>query len=229
MRTLLILLAITAPLSAQMFYPAAPVGQCGPGGCPPRDDYPDYPDDNGPSVIYRPRPAPEPPSINATPPVPPQPSVDPKAIEAIDKQQKDSLTILNEIKVAIQNNPGCKCEPCDLSPLQARFDELIAKLDALSVAIGGIHVEQPPSPQPAGTNHIVIVADRNDPYWPRLSEEIEKTKDVYNGIQVAPPPRFEFGAKPQAVIYENSVPVRIVKGEQGVLDLLSKLRRNMPL
>ena len=82
-----------------------------------------------------------------------------------------------------------------------------------------------PTIDTAGESHIVVVVDRNASWWPRLSEDIEKTRDSYNGIQISGLPKFPIGEIPQAVVYENSVPVRVVKGEREVLDLLSRVRR----
>lgn len=85
------------------------------------------------------------------------------------------------------------------------------------------------APQQSTSEHIVVVVDRNAPWWERLSEDINKTKQTYSGIRVTGLPPFPIGEIPQAVVYENSVPVRIVKGEREVLDLLSRIRRGMSI
>ncbi len=89
----------------------------------------------------------------------------------------------------------------------------------------GTTPEIPQTPQPTTESHITIVADRNAPWWERLSGEIAKTQETYNGIRISGLPPFPIGEIPQAVVYENGVPVRIVKGESKVLDLLSRVRR----
>lgn len=83
-----------------------------------------------------------------------------------------------------------------------------------------------PATQPTERQHVVIVADQNAPYWQRLSEKINTAKQTYHGIQTTSLPKFPIGAHPQAVVYKNSVPVRIVKGQYAVEDLLSRLARN---
>jgi hypothetical protein len=89
--------------------------------------------------------------------------------------------------------------------------------------------EAPQIEQPTTESHIVIVADRNTPWWERLSGEIATTKQTYSGIQVTGLPPFPIGEIPQAVVYESGVPVRVVKGERNVLDLLSRVKRGMPI
>jgi hypothetical protein len=84
----------------------------------------------------------------------------------------------------------------------------------------------PELPPPPNTNsHIVVVVDRNAPWWERLSGEIIKTQETYSGIRITGLPPFPIGEIPQAVIYENGVPVRLVKGERNVIDLLSRVRQ----
>jgi hypothetical protein len=87
----------------------------------------------------------------------------------------------------------------------------------------------PETPIQTGEQHIVIVADRNSSWWPRLAEDIEKTKDTYVGIRVAPVPDDYAGEIPTAVVYEDNVPVRVVPGVRNVIDLLSRVRRGMSI
>lgn len=86
-----------------------------------------------------------------------------------------------------------------------------------------------PPIQQGGESHIAVVVDRNATWWPRLAVEIEKTRNTYSGIQVSGLPNFPIGEIPQAVVYENSVPVRVVKGERAVLDLLSRVRQGVAI
>lgn len=114
---------------------------------------------------------------------------------------------------------------CQCGDKWKALDDRLGKIEA---TLGSLSNQKPVEPpKPTAEKHIVVVADHNDPYWQRLSEEVTKTSEAFHGVQVAPTPRFDFGEKPQAVVYENSVPVRVVKGEQGVLDLLSRARRGM--
>lgn len=163
-------------------------------------------------------PLPTPPPASA-PPTPPQPTLDVQAWEAWQREQSDNareqLTILQTLVVAVENQ-RCECQPCDLS-------EVNAKLDALAGQVGGI-TPIPPA-QPQSEQHVVIVADQNAPYWQRLAEQVERTKQTYHGVQVAGLPKFPVGLHPQAVVYRNSVPVRIVKGQYEVEALLSRLAR----
>jgi hypothetical protein len=127
---------------------------------------------------------------------------------------------LHDILVAIQNQKGCTC---DNSKLETKIDTLIT-------AVGNIKIPEPlvtPSApaQPAAEQHIVIVADHNAPYWQKIADDIAKAKQTYNGITDETPPGFEIGVMPQAVVYRNSVPVRIVKGQYDVEDLIARASR----
>ncbi len=202
-------------------------GQCQDGWCPQPQYYtpPQRPPQRQPQVApeYEPRP-----NVTENPPPAKPPSelkpceCGPKwtAFEAWQKQQtavhQQQLQAIESVAVAVKAQK-CDCQPCDLTPLQT-------KLDALIAAVGGIKIPPPTAP-PQDEQHVVVVADQNAPYWQRLAEQIERTKQTYHGVQVAGMPTFPLGVHPQAVVYKNSVPVRIAKGQYDVEALLSRLAR----
>jgi hypothetical protein len=102
---------------------------------------------------------------------------------------------------------------------------------ALSVKLDGCKPipPQPPTTPPDPEQHVVIVADHNAPYWQRLASAIEDVKKTYHGLQQSDLPTFPVGIHPQAVIYKNSVPIRIVKGQHDVENLLTRLSRGEPI
>lgn len=238
-----LLLLICSTASAQECY-YIPV-QCGPGGCcppqyyspPQRIEYhqPFQPDRTPPigspgTPKFEPRPDPQQPATPPKPeerepekpPLPPQWSMSEQEWqEWIDQNKGDNkklLAAIGELNASIQAIPHCDCEPCDFSGLEAKVDTLI------QLATQPAPEPDPPQ-QPAVKQHVVVIVDRNASWWPRISSEIEQAKDTYHGIQVSGLPNFPIGEIPQAVVYENSVPVRVVRGMYDVSALLARLRR----
>lgn len=233
---LLILLAGPALAQECYFIPT----QCGPGGCCPPGYYygpprprvrpqPQYSppvgspgtpkfDPDAPLDNEQPK-TPPPQSKPPAPPLPPQWSMSEQDWLDWRNEQKQANA---DLLAAVKGIPTCECEPCncDLSGVEK-------KLDAIYHAVTAPRPEPTPqpAPQPTPEQHVVVVADRQASWWPRLSGEIEKTEDTYHGIAIAPLPDFPIGEIPQAVVYENRVPVRVVRGLNEVLDLLSHLRR----
>lgn len=240
---LIVALGLTATACGQCYY--VPV-QCY-GGCQPCQPYcqpcqPAYPSQQpAPSQPatpqYEVRPT-QPTSPPAAPPAaqPTQPTIDQQAwLDWVAEQRKQhegdksyqekSLLIMQQIQIAIENQQNCQCPPTDLKPVldgQAKIIE----------AIKGIKVDVPPpvqTPTMPGEQHIVVVADHNSPYWPRLSEKLTTARKTYSGIQDTTLPAFPIGVHPQAVVYRDKVPVRIVKGQYEVEDLLSRASRGESL
>jgi hypothetical protein len=228
------------------------VAQCGGGccqgwGCPggicypapqpryqPHDDGADERRGAPPQYELRPK-QPLPAAPIATPPLPPPPSQPTEP--ACDCGPK------LEALIAAVKAGGCKCDNAKLEASIAALTEAVkaqphcdtskleAKIDQLITVIGN---QQPPVPpadatQPKVEEHVVIVADHNAPYWQRLAEAIANAKKTYSGIQDTTLPTFPIGNHPQAVVYRNSVPVRIVKGQYEVEALLSRLARGEPI
>lgn len=213
-----------------------PMGGCCPGGqCQPRysqprqqgpqPDYIETPPVGSPDTPQF-KPLPVPPQVQ-TPPLPPQPTFDWAAYDAQQKeiaeaqkkltdQGEKSLVVLNDIKLAVTNQKGCQCQPTNLQPV----------LDAIADLKNTQPAPPVTTPQPqSDETHIVVVADHNAPYWQKLAEQLTKTRQTYKGVQDTTLPEFPIGIHPQAVVYRNSVPVRIVKGEYQVSDLLARLSR----
>lgn len=161
------------------------------------------------------------PSVPAAlpPPVKNEPTIDQAALAAQAKElieaQKKSTEELHSLVIAVGKIPQCNCQPTDLTEINAKLDAVIA----------GQGKAPAPTPQAQSEQHVVVVADHNAPYWQRLAEAIAKAQQTYHGIQDSPLPDFPIGIHPQAVVYRNSVPIRIVKGQRDVDDLLSRLSR----
>lgn len=145
----------------------------------------------------------------------------------------------NKIDAQIAAIKSCNCDHSQ-QVTKADLESAIAKIQVKPGPQGPAGPAGPPGPpgeagkpgeSPAlnSEQHIVIVADRNSSWWPRLSDDIEKTKDTYVGIRVAPVPPNYSGEIPTAVVYEDSVAVRVVPGERNVLELLSRVRRGMSI
>lgn len=90
---------------------------------------------------------------------------------------------------------------------------------------------KPPGPMapPTPEQHVVIIADHNAEYWEKLAGEMAKTAKTYKGLQESEVPEFPIGIHPQAVVYQNGVPIRIVKGLYEVENLLARLSRGDPI
>lgn len=145
--------------------------QCGPGGCCPPCPPPQYytpprtyprPSPDGqftqPAPEFEPNPPkqPTPPSVPpvAQPPAPkpPAPTVDPDALrELIDQQKQDrqrmkeygeqSLLIMQNIQVAIEQQKGCQC---DNSKLEAKIDALIVAVKESKQPAPGVPAQTEP-------------------------------------------------------------------------------------
>lgn len=187
------------------------VGQCPNGRCPiPCRPRPDYQPAN--VTVPPPRSVPiSPPAVASPLPVNPKINFDWKEY---DKRQAILLEAIAKSK--------CNCEPTNLTEVNAKLNLILSKIN-----------EQPksptPTPLPQDEQHVVIVADHNAPYWPRLAEAIQNCKKTYSGVRDTILPNFPIGIHPKAVVYRNSVPVRIVEGQYNVEALLSRLSRGEPI
>ena len=136
--------------------------------------------------------------------------------------------------VPVTPPPVAKCE-CDNAALVAQIDAL-RKLVMAQAAVPG--PPGPPGPAgPAGKDavavtpstessaHLVIVADKTSPDWPRLNGLIGDAQKHYHALRVSDLPPFDVGVIPQAVMYRGGIPVRVWKGRQAVEQVLSELRR----
>ena len=189
--------------------------------CPPQPRYQQRPPQRGPApdgIETEPaepefKPLLPPPPPVQTPPM--EPKVEPEPIESklvpiqkrIDESQAATIA-------AIEANK-CNCQPTDLTQVNAKLDLILA----------GVAAKPTEPPKPTAEEHVVIVADHNAPYWQRLSEAITNARKTYSGIMDTTLPTFPIGVHPQAVVYRNSVPVRIVKGQYEVESVLSRLAR----
>lgn len=219
-----------AAASQPAVHPCVPT-QCYPASCCP----PQYGWQPAPRPV-RQQPAPEYEIRQPEPqeqPTPPQPTIDPtewknwieeqsRQQQRENEQQEKSLVLLNEIKLAVTNQTQCQCQPTDIGPVLVKLDEVLAVCSTPPPVVA------PPTEAPA-EEHVVVVADHNAPYWQRLAEAIANTKKTYSGVQDTTLPNFPIGVHPQAVVYRNSVPVRIVKGQYDVEALLSRLARGEPI
>jgi hypothetical protein len=72
--------------------------------------------------------------------------------------------------------------------------------------------------------HAVLVTDRSAAYWPRLSTALDRARQRFSGIRIAPPPEFATQL-PAIVFYENGKPVLVRKGEREVTQTLTAIER----
>ena len=217
-------------------------GQCNPNGIYYRQVPQQQPQEwSQPAPQYEPRPR-----IKAGPVTVPPSASDGQALlgwrDQMEKQIKDLKAQVGACQqMCGQGKPGPAGPPgpqrpvgpaggsgpaptIDYSKLQIDYSKFVIDYDKLGAAIAKNTPTQP-TPTDQGKQHIVIAVDRNSSWWPRLSEEITRTLDTYKGIRVSGLPENYSGEIPVAVIYENSIPVRVVPGERDVLDLLSRVRR----
>lgn len=142
--------------------------------------------------------------------------------------QDEFASLANQVGILAENTTKLSQSVEAMANSSSETKSQLVKIEARLTAMENKKPAEPPPPS-KGEQHIVIVADRNASWWQRLSEDIEKTKDTYVGIRVAPVPEDYTGEIPTAVVYEGSIAVRVVPGERNVLDLLSRIRRGMSI
>jgi hypothetical protein len=87
----------------------------------------------------------------------------------------------------------------------------------------GVDGAQAP-PATAGVTHAVLVVDRNASYWPRLSVQLERARQRFQPIRIAPPPTFATKL-PVIVFYAGGDPIVWKEGEREVVRTLQALER----
>lgn len=85
--------------------------------------------------------------------------------------------------------------------------------------------QQPPT---SGVSHYVLVADEASSYWPRLSAEYRRAREVYSQIRLSGVPNVPVGALPQLVAYRDGKPLGAFRGARDVSDALARIARNEP-
>jgi S1-C subfamily serine protease len=95
-------------------------------------------------------------------------------------------------------------------------------LNMLAIKVSALITTQPNEPPPV-ERHYVLVADAQADYWPRLSDELRRAKQGYNGLAVAPPPSYPAGPMPALVGFESGKAIGRVTGVRGVSDALYAL------
>ena len=236
MKVLATLLLLCSVADAQVVWQSVTPTQCGGcchgGSCSMPQYYPPRTLPTVPPRQQRPQPDGEftEPAPQFQPlPSPPQPTTPPQAQQPTqpafdwDEYDKRQAKLLEAIAANKCECKPCECKPTDLTPV-------IKKLDALIAAQNKPTQPTPtPAASPKSEQHVVVVADHNAPYWERLARYLADTRKTYSGVQDTTLPPFGIGIHPQAVVYRNSVPVRVVKGQYEVEALLSRLARNEPI
>ncbi len=202
--------------------PSCGGGGCYGGGCPqqPRQQRPPQ---NTPIVG-----SPGTPQFNdgytpgiATPVVPAQPQLSQDQVKGWIAAEFDKLPKPQDGKDGQDGQPG--------PPGPAGKDGTSPTLDydAIATAVAS-KIKLPAQQTPAPTKpeqHVVVIADHNSSYYERIATAVKKAQDTYSGIEMALPPNFDIGEMPQAVVYENGIPVRVVKSQYQVEDLISRVGR----
>lgn len=141
-----------------------------------------------------------------------------KAITAIDlllAQMKDERVETDLSDYATKD---------DLSAMEGRLVDLIStKVEARFQQIDAqFQALQPKNP----IAHLVVIAEQGASYWPRLAGNIDRAKDVFHQIEVAPPdPNKQLGQLPILVEYQDSTPVAMWRGEREVSQVLGDVAR----
>lgn len=75
-------------------------------------------------------------------------------------------------------------------------------------------------------SHMVLIADSNGEYWPRLSQQYETAKAYYSHIKFLEPPTDKnIGPIPLLVLYKDGKPIQKHVGLRAVADALSAIIR----
>lgn len=213
---------------------------CGPGGCSPSPGGGGRGGGGGGIAdFYPPKGNQQDNGQAGRPPVTPdKPGISPPQVAGFDKilDRLDSISDrMSDIEKKRQGPEKCACEgecKCD-SMKGCECDQtqiaqaVINGIDYAKIA-AMVKVEAPPTvPAPvAGKEcHMVLVADQKASYWPRLEGELKRAQEAYYGIKVAPVPPFKAGPMPQLVVYESSIPTRVVKGSYDVSTALTEISR----
>lgn len=161
---------------------------------------------------------------------PPQPPAAPKSseLEALDKKLDALAEQIAKIQVGPPGPAGPPGPPGrDGTDAVVDYDRVVAEvLDRLDYdAIAARVPRSPPPAVPSPARHIVLVADQQASYWPRLADALRRAQEAYHGIAVAPEPPFEAGPMPQLVIYDGGTPIEVVQGAYRVEHALAQISR----
>ena len=190
-----------------------------PGAMPPSGAGVVTPPPPRPDVAQNP-PAQQPPQPGAGQQPPPACACDLKPVFLrIDQLQEQVEAIAK--RPGVPGPPGPACE-VDVDQLTDRITAKLAQNEHfLAMVASEVHIQVQNPEQPL---HAVLVADRSASYWPRLARELERTRDRFSGIQVAPPPNFSTEL-PALVIYRGGISIMEQRGERDVTRLLTELQR----
>ena len=111
------------------------------------------------------------------------------------------------------------------SPAEVDYDKIRA---IIAEEVAKQQQQQPPPPQSQYPewSHLVLLADSNAEYWPRLKDEFARTQGYYSGLRhVEPNPRIYVGPLPIMVAYSGGKPVRTWQGVRSVSDTLNAIVR----
>ena len=149
------------------------------------------------------------------------------ALSGVSSKVDDALAAIAAVQDQLANLPPSQTyEPPDLSGYATK-DDLAAMEGRLVMIINQKFESQPPpQPLPTARRHIVIIADEGASYWPRLLSEIQRARDHFYEIRIAPPnPEGYSGEMPQAVEYVNGTPHKLHEGLRNVSSLLDSIAR----
>jgi len=213
--------------------------QCPGGRCPTGGMFSGPPTGRGQMIPVRPPVAggasPAPPAVIAGPTPPTTPDKPSTAF--------DADVIAEALIERLAGDPRLKGPKGDPGPpgkdgqdgrdAEVDYDRIVAeverRLDYQRIA-GMVRVDPPKLP--TAQQHVVVVADTNASYWPRLASELSRAREAYHRIDLERPPADRnFGELPALVWYENGIPVRQVRGYYDVSTELITISRGeaMPL
>jgi hypothetical protein len=173
------------------------------------------------------------PAVPARPPVVASPAA--PAAPGIDAE-KLAATLIEKLAgdERFKGPKGERGEPGPAGPpgkdgrdAEVDYDRIVAEVESridYPRLAGMVWVDAPRLP--SATQHVVIVADQNASYWPRLAGELARAREAYHRIDLERPPAGRnFGELPALVWYENGVPVRQVRGSYEVTNELTTISR----
>ncbi len=104
------------------------------------------------------------------------------------------------------------------------FGSYVTKLE-FNEAINNLVNNKTPHVLPTQKTHIVIVADKDANYWPRLEKEIKEAENYASRITVAPPPSKFTVEHPQIVFYKDGSWKKRFVGSRAVSEILNQIAR----
>jgi hypothetical protein len=148
-----------------------------------------------------------------------------KGIDAIRQDVAKVQGMVQDLQQQIANQP-IPAPPPDLSRYATR-DDLAATEGRLVTLIESLRTEiPPPQTTPNAIRHMVLIAEEGAAYWPRLLSEINRARDHFFDIRVAPPsPTGHTGLMPKLVEYVNGTPIQMYEGLHKVSSVLDDIAR----